>query len=69
MEENIKILIIEDNVERASELQKYLNKAGFYNIRHYKDFQRARIPSYMKNLTLLLLMSRTILLGVIRMPV
>lgn len=38
MEENIKILIIEDNVERASELQKYLNKAGFYNIRHYKDF-------------------------------
>lgn len=38
MEENIKILIIEDNKDRADELIQYLKYADLHNIRHYEDF-------------------------------
>lgn len=38
MEENIKILIIEDNKDRADELIKYLKYSDLHNIRHYEDF-------------------------------
>lgn len=38
MEQDIKILVIEDNKERADDLRRYLEHAGIYNIKHYKDF-------------------------------